>query len=385
MARIRVGMIVADERDVFFQYDRSEPYFGTAPTALLEGLKQCPDVEVHVVSCVRQPVRQPERLAENTFYHSVLISRWAFLRTLYLPCVLKVRARLRRIRPDIVHGQGSERYQALAAVFSGYPNVMTIHGIMASSWGVLHSAPTGFYWTTGQLERIALRKAGGVFCNSNYTQKALSSWARRTWLVPNPVRTTFLSSPLSAARSPRPTLLHVGVICENKQQREMLQLARRLWQQKLDFEVQFIGVAARGTPYGRAFLDEIGQAERDGYARYLGTRSAEELVQCFDRASALVHTPVTETFGLVVAEALARNLKFFGFRVGGVPDIVEGAAGAELVPPNDWPALAAAITNWLQAGAPAPPPNAGLVQNRYRPLAIARRHLAIYREVLSSG
>ena len=34
------------------------------------------------------------------------------------------------IRPDIVHGQGTERDSALGAIFSGFPNVLTIHGNM---------------------------------------------------------------------------------------------------------------------------------------------------------------------------------------------------------------------------------------------------------------
>ena len=37
---------------------------------------------------------------------------------------------MKEIQPDIVHGQGTERDCALAAVLSGYPNVLTIHGNM---------------------------------------------------------------------------------------------------------------------------------------------------------------------------------------------------------------------------------------------------------------
>lgn len=384
MTRLRVAMIIADERDVFFQHQLPAPYFGTAPAALMEGLRKIPEIEVHVISCVRKTVQSPPRLAENIFYHSVLVSRWAFLRTLYFPCIIGMRKVLRQISPDLVHGQGTERYQALGSTFSGYPNVMTLHGIMTGSSRVLKSAPLGFYWTTSLLERAALRRAGGVFCNSTYTQQRTAPRSRRTWIVPNPVRDLFLSiEPAVFTKPTRPTLLHVGVICENKQQLRMLQLARKLWAQNLDFEIQFIGLAPSDNPYSRTFLAEIETVRHAGYAHYLGLKSAEELVRCFDSGSALVHTPVTETFGLVVAEALARNLSFFGFRVGGVPDIAQGMPGATLVSANDWEDLGNTIAAWIRSGAPRPLlPSSELVRQRYAPDVIAGRHLQIYREVL---
>ena len=87
-------------------------------------------------------------------------------------------------------------------------------------------------------------------------------------------------------------------------------------------------------------------------------------------------------FGLVVAEALARNLKFFGAATGGVVDIAGGVQGAELVPAQDWAALENAIARWLTADCPPPPDTAAIMRERYHPTVIARRHLEIYREVI---
>jgi hypothetical protein len=46
-------------------------------------------------------------------------------------CIRATRRRLRTLQPDLVHGQGTERDCALSAIFSGFPNVVTIHGNMA--------------------------------------------------------------------------------------------------------------------------------------------------------------------------------------------------------------------------------------------------------------
>jgi glycosyltransferase involved in cell wall biosynthesis len=81
-----------------------------------------------------------------------------------------------------------------------------------------------------------------------------------------------------------------------------------------------------------------------------------ELIASFDASASLVHTPQSEVFGLVVAEALARNFKLFGFKTGGVRDIAQGAAGMILVAPDDWSALEREISAWLARGCPLAPP-----------------------------
>ena len=68
-----------------------------------------PDVEVHVVSCTQQPMKSPIKLAENIFFHSLLVPKIGWLRTGYQGCIRAVRKKLRAIQPDIVHGQGTER------------------------------------------------------------------------------------------------------------------------------------------------------------------------------------------------------------------------------------------------------------------------------------
>ena len=86
-----------------------------------------------------------------------------------------------------------------------------------------------------------------------------------------------------------------------------------------------------------------------------------------------------------MAEALARDLKFFGASIGGIPDIATGVDGAELFPPADEPAMCAAIASWLRAGCPQPTKAAEDMRLRYHPDVIAQRHLEIYHEVLSAS
>jgi glycosyltransferase involved in cell wall biosynthesis len=240
-----------------------------------------------------------------------------------------------------------------------------------------------FHWLQARLEDFALPRTAGVFCNSAYTESLVRPRARKVWRVPNALLEPFFSKPLPVGEKSRCILLHAGVVCENKQQLKVLEVARSLHRRKLDFEVHFIGPANDGDPYVRNFLNQVRTVEKaEGYARYLGNKSLDDVIGCFDRASALVHVPICEAFGLVVAEALARNLKFFGMRVGGVPDVAEGVAGAELVAENDWAGLTDAIARWIERGHPKADGAAALMRQRYHPEVVVRRHLEIYREVL---
>ena len=381
---MKIAILTTDSREHFRDYANPEPYFGTAPEALLQGFTGMDGVEIHIVSCTRQPVRAPEKIADNLWYHALHVPKIGWLRTGYQGCIRATRKKLREIRPDLVHGQGTEHDCALGAVFSRFPNVVTIHGNMKALAEFYQARIGSYYWLTARLETLALCRTAGVFCNSAFTENEVAPCARRTWRVPNAVRRDFFQPPL-AARNPKNIVLNLGVICDYKLQIELVEVARKLHERGHPVEFWFAGTCTADTSYGAAFLEKIRVAEPAGYARYLGMKNARELVPLLDSVSALVHFPLQEAFGLVVAEGLARGLKFFGARVGGVPDIAEGVPGAELFAKNDLPGLTAAVERWLTEDHSPNTAAARLMGQRYAPEVIARRHLEIYREVLKNS
>ena len=382
---MRIALLTTDNREHEKRYDARQPYFGTAPEALLQGFARLPDLEVHVLGCTQQPMESPAQLAPNVWFHSLHVPKFGWLRTGYQGCVRAVRRRLREIRPDLVHGQGTERECALAAVFSGYPNVVTIHGNMAELARVFQARWGGYFWWAAHLENLTLRRTRGVFCNSAYTEELVRARTPRTWRVPNAIREAFFGpSAAPVEKPPHPILINIGVIIPRKQQVRLLEVARRLHEAGLKFELHFIGYANPADPYVREFQALLAPAEAAGYARHLGTKPQAELIRLLDGAAGLVHFPFEEAFGLVVAEALARGLRCFGARVGGIVDVVAGAPGTELFDLADLDGLTAALAAWLRAGAPRAPGAADLMRAQYHPEVVARRHVEIYREVLST-
>lgn len=381
---MKIAFLVPDNRDEFREYSKPEPYFGPAPSAMLEGLAHMPECEIHVVCCTHLPLPSPEKIGANIYFHSSVASSWGWLKSGYIGCVRAVKRMLRQINPDIVHGQGTERYCALAAVRSGFPNVVTIHGNMRAVARLNGARPFSFQWLSARLEGMTLPKTAGVFCNSAYTEELVRPIAKKTWRVPNALREKFFAQAARTEASGVPVLLNIGFVEPRKGQNELLAVAERLFQRKIAFKMLFIGQSDETTPYGARFRELIKQARTRGYADYLGLKTEGELITLMDNASGLVHMPREEAFGLVVAEGLARNLKFFGAKLGGIVDIAAGVDGAELIEGGDLGGLEEAIFAWLKSGFPKPSQAARQMRERYHPDVIAQRHLEIYREVAKS-
>jgi glycosyltransferase involved in cell wall biosynthesis len=105
----------------------------------------------------------------------------------------------------------------------------------------------------------------------------------------------------------------------------------------------------------RSFAEELRRRVVDGglgeRVRFPGARTGADLATSYGASDLLVLASRSETYGMVVTEALARGLPVVAADVGGVPDALgHGAGGTRpglLVPPGDPAALAAALRAWL--------------------------------------
>ena len=381
---MKIAILTTDNREAYRQYSARTPYFGTAPNALFEGFATLPDLEVHILSCTQQPMPSPAKLANNIWFHSLHVPKFGWLRTGYSGCIFAVRKKLKEIQPDIVHGQGTERDCGISAVFSGFPNVITIHGNMAELARIFHAHFASFYWWAAKLENFTLPRTSGVFCNSIHTQNLVLNRTKKTWLVPNALRGAFFSGKLTPQKvSEKPRLLVAGVVTPNKRQLEILACFKSLRRQGASFDAVFIGSCGNGA-YCRDFLIKLAEAENDGWATFSGFLDEATIVQSMNNAHALIHFPLEESFGLVVAESLARGLKVFASNVGGIRDIASGVSDAELFEPEDWAGLSRGLSAWLEKPNLSSAQTQNLMKSRYSPKTIASRHLEIYREVIAS-
>src|SRR5580658_8619357 len=151
-----IAILTTDDREPFRQYDNPAPWFGKAPEALVQGFNGMPGAEIHILSCTQRPVSSPVKLADNIWFHSLHVPKIGWMRTFYQGCIRATRRKLKELKPDIVHGQGTERDCAISAVLSGFPNIITVHGNMNAIAGLHHSRIGSFQWLAARLENFTL-------------------------------------------------------------------------------------------------------------------------------------------------------------------------------------------------------------------------------------
>ena len=98
---MKIALLTTDNREPYKDYSSTVPRFGTAPAALLQGFERMPGIEVHVVSCLQEPVKSPEKIGSNIYYHGLHVPKLGWMRTLYQGCVRATRNKLQEIQPDI--------------------------------------------------------------------------------------------------------------------------------------------------------------------------------------------------------------------------------------------------------------------------------------------
>jgi glycosyltransferase involved in cell wall biosynthesis len=86
---------------------------------------------------------------------------------------------------------------------------------------------------------------------------------------------------------------------------------------------------------------------RHDRVNFLGPRTGAELDRCYAAADLLVLSTRGESYGMVIIEALARGLPVVVSDVGGVREALGDGLPGILVPPEDPPALGAALRSWL--------------------------------------
>jgi glycosyltransferase involved in cell wall biosynthesis len=113
-----------------------------------------------------------------------------------------------------------------------------------------------------------------------------------------------------------------------------------------------VGSLERDPAFVARLRRRVAAGVMDDRVRFPGPQAGAELAGSYEAADVLVLPSRAESYGMVVAEALARGLPVVATDVGGVPEALgHGADGTRpglLVPPDDPAALRHALRAWLE-------------------------------------
>ncbi len=120
----------------------------------------------------------------------------------------------------------------------------------------------------------------------------------------------------------------------------------------LRWKCRCVGSLERDPAFVQRLRRRVLKGGMDGRVRFSGPQAEADLARSYAAADLLILPSRAETYGMVVAEALARGLPVVAAEVGGVPEALGRAADGTrpglLVPPGDPAPLRDVLRTWLE-------------------------------------
>ena len=145
-------------------------------------------------------------------------------------------------------------------------------------------------------------------------------------------------------------LLCVAAVAEHKGHDTLISALDRI--ADLPWHCTFVGSLDREPDFVDALRRQLTNTRIEDRVTFTGARARAALSQEYATADLVVLASRSESYGMVLTEALARGIPVVATDVGGIPEAVGGASDGTapglLVASGDATALAAALARWLQ-------------------------------------
>jgi glycosyltransferase involved in cell wall biosynthesis len=146
-----------------------------------------------------------------------------------------------------------------------------------------------------------------------------------------------------------PLILSVGRLVEKKGFEDLIRACGILRDKGLNFRCEIIGKGPREA----AIRELIAQLNLNDHVRLLGAKPQDDVVAIYEQATVFALPCIVAEDGnrdglpTVLLEAMAMGLPTVSTNLTGVPEIIDDESTGFLVPPQDPPALASALTRLL--------------------------------------
>lgn len=254
----------------------------------------------------------------------------------YIPQIRLWRTRvfLNKIKPDIVHGISNEHMYPWIAMHSGFPYIVTYHGILRE----LHKQPNPSQRVLIRLEDEVFRQAQNAIIISPAVEKLVygdqpPGFVRR-FHIPNAIAREFFED---KNRSRHVDLAMVGMIYPLKNTHLLVPIVERLRAEGKEIKAQIFGGPVHAH---RIYAEEIrGEIEARGLRGCIELSGQIEnhlLPDQLGRCRILLHLSDFETSPMAIREAMALGLVPVARAVGGIPDMIQNNVNGILLNEPDF-------------------------------------------------
>lgn len=341
--------------------------------------------DVHVLRYIPAPAGQPAAVTVTgqppLTVHTALLPRrrsQPLRRAAAVPALIEA---LHAIQPEAISAHESE--YGLAAVRSGFPAAVTIHGIPRQEFRAFRRWRNrlDLALTVAQ-DWLLVREARYLVAINGYALRQYQQRTRAQFFRINvPIGEVFFQAP---QRPPDPaTLLMVGGMNERKDPLLLLQALALVRQAVPDVTLRIAGRPPAG-PFGAHVQQTLDALDLAGQVHFLGALDQPQLAEAYAAAAVTVLSSRQETSPAVLMEAMAARRPVVATGVGGVAEIVADGRSGYVTPPGDAAALAERVQRLLLDPAQAASMGAAgraLAEANYRRDLVGRQYLAMLRYI----
>lgn len=292
-----------------------------------------------------------------------------------------------RARPDVIHAHWAYEF-ASASIATGLPHVITCHD---SPFGIAKiyttSKPTisGYRWLRAFMAKKVLREARFVTTVSPYLRDQVQGiTSSRIQVVPNPVDDLALTLAKPRQPSIRPA---IAMVCNGWDARKNPEPGLLAFNKLLQ-DIPGATMHLYGNDFGPGQTAEK-WCKANGIQQSMyfhGSMPHKQLLKQLTQHDLLLHTSIEESFGMVIAEAMAMGLPVVAGRDSGAVPWVVGDSGT-LCDIRDCREVAVALANALS---PERYPESSLsgikdVAARFSTTAVTDELFAIYKTAITAG
>jgi glycosyltransferase involved in cell wall biosynthesis len=262
----------------------------------------------------------------------------------FIPRILMARRYLSRLVPDLVHGVGTEVGYGLIAVWSGYPHLLTIHGILSLTHKVNRPVWYSVEHIGRWVEYFTLRRARNIIAISDFVETVLSDYLKvRFYKVSCAVNDRYYTV-MKDMTGTEPLAIYLGRICPEKGLIDFIKALQIVDHMRIECRIIVIGKASGklGKPY-QAACEQQSSILKYVQVEFSGLLPDSEVVDSLSRATCLVLPSYDENFSMAIAESMATGTPAIGYRSGAISDRITNGIDGFLIEQGDIVCLAERI------------------------------------------
>lgn len=362
------------------QGELSNGAFSTVEGSLIEALANEDAVDLEVITFSKGVRRsQTVSLTPHARLHVLRPLFASGMPVAWMPRYLKVRALLRELQPDLVHGIRNIEGYGYFAAFSGFPNVVTPQEFLRN---IPRPAYLEIPFQIAQvLESLTLRRTRYVVaisrCVQQWVEKRSSA---EIFIIPNSAAAVFFN--VEKEQNPE-GVLFVGRISPEKGLMDLLQALEIAAGRGVIIPAKIVGGASGVSDrHWRECQSFAREHLRPGQADFLGWQGTEAIANLHAKCAVFAMPSLApyETMGVVLAESLAAGTPAVVYDFGPMPTVILHGKTGLVVPAGDIIAFSNALIELITDGARRNTfsTNARAASKVYRGSNLAKKHLDVY-------